>query len=112
MQKIIGGTLIFSGVVLLILQVISFSEARESWGVWASPESGAMWFAGALVLELVFLLSRFALGYLVFLNGRITPWLFYPLGALTAVSGLSGIVLVLAALALRFWQGGAYVAKT
>jgi hypothetical protein len=111
-QKLIGGALVLSGVVLLVLKVLSISEARESWAAWASPEGGMIWFIGALVLELVFLLARFILGYLVFLNGRIKPWLFYPLAAITALSGLSGAALVLAALALRWWRGGSYAAKT
>lgn len=70
-QKLIGGALVLSGVVLLVLKVLSISEARESWAAWASPESGMIWLVGALVLELVFLLARFILGYLVFLSGRI-----------------------------------------
>lgn len=111
-QQVIGGALVLSGVMLLILKVLSISEAREGWAAWASPESGTMWFIGALVLELVFLSVRFLLGYLLFLNGRIKPWVFYPLAAITALSGLSGAVLVLAALAVRWWRGGSYAEKT
>lgn len=110
-QRLIGGALVLSGVVLFVLKVLSIPEARESWAAWASPESGMMWFVGALFLDLIFLLSRLALGYLVFLDRRIRPWLFYPLAAITAISGLSGLALVLAAVVLRWWPGGSYAAK-
>lgn len=111
-QNLIGGALVLSGIVLLILKVLSISEAREGWAAWAAPESGTVWFIGALVLELVFLLARFLLGYLVFLSGRINPWAFYPLSVITSLSGPSGAALVLAALAVRWWRGGSYLAKT
>lgn len=110
-QQLIGGALLLSGFVLLVLKVLSIPEARESWAAWASPESGTMWFIGTLFLELIFILSRFVLGYLVFLNRRIRPWLFYPHAAITAVSGLSGMALVLAALALRWWPGSSYATE-
>lgn len=110
-QQLIGGALVVSGFVLLVLKVLSISEIRESWDAWASPEIGTIWFIGALVLELVFLLARLLLGYLVFLNGRIKPWLFYSLAALTALSGLSGAALVLSALALSWWRGSSYAEK-
>jgi hypothetical protein len=67
---------------------------------------------GVLAVELALLVSRFTLGYFVYKNANMGPWLFYPLAILTAVSGLSGIVLVAAVLALRFWQGGVHAAKT
>lgn len=100
-----------SGVVLLVLKVLSIPEARQSWAVWAQPESGMMWFVGASLLELIFLLSRFVLGYLLFLNRSIRAWLFYPLAAITALSGISGVALVLAALALRWWSRGSYATE-
>ncbi len=112
MQKFIGGALVVSGVVLSVLAVLSIPETRQSWASWAQPEGGVMWFVGALFLELIFLLSRFVLGYLLFLNRRIRPWLFYPLAGITALSGLSGVVLVLAVLALRWWPRGSYVAES
>ena len=111
-QKGIGAALILSGLVLLALKISSTSEAQQSWDSWASPESGGMLFVGVLALELAFLVSRFTLGYFVYQSKNMGPWLFYPLAILTAVSGLSGIVLVAAVLALRFWQGGVHAAKT
>ena len=111
MQKLIGGALVVSGVVLLVLKVLSIPETRQSWAAWAQPESGLMLFVGSLLIELIFLISRFALGYLLFLNRRIRPWFFYPLAAITALSGLSGVVLVIAVLALRLWPRGSYVAE-
>jgi hypothetical protein len=111
-EKGIGAALILSGLVLLILKVSSISQAQQSWDNWASPESGAMWFIGAVVAELTFLAARFTLGYFVYQSKISRAWLFYPLAVLTAVSGLSGIILVAAALALRFLQGEAHAAKT
>jgi len=111
-QKGIGAALIFSGLALLVLKVSSIPGAQQSWDSWASPENGTMWFVGVVALELTFLVSRFALGYFVYLGKSTGPWLFYPLAALTAVSGLSGIVLVAAVLVLRFWQGGVHAVKT
>ncbi|MBE7215957.1 hypothetical protein MK852_16185 [Shewanella benthica] len=111
-QKGIGSALILSGLVLLVLKVSSISDSHQTWDSWASPENGTMWFIGVLVLELVFLASRFILGYFVYLSKNMRPWLIYPLAVLTAVSGLSGIVLVAAVLVLRFWQGGVHTSKT
>ncbi|ADZ90926.1 hypothetical protein [Marinomonas mediterranea] len=111
-QKGIGAALILSGVALLVLKISSASEAQQSWDFWASPESGGMLFVGAVALELVFLVSRFTLGYFVYQCKNMGPWLFYPLALLTSVSGLSGIVLVAAVLALRFWQGRVHASKT
>ncbi len=111
-QKGIGVALIVSGLVLLALKISSMSEAQQSWDSWASPESGTMWFIGSLVLELLFLISRFSLGYFTYLGKHVGPWFFYPLAVLTAVSGVTGIVLVAAVLVLRFWQGGVHAAKT
>ncbi len=111
-QKGIGGALMLSGLVLLALKVSSISETQQGWDAWASPGSGTLWFIGVLAVELIFLISRFTLGYFVCQSKNIGPWLFYPLAMLTAISGLAGIVLVAAVLALRFWQGGVHAAKT
>ncbi|WP_157035570.1 hypothetical protein [Marinobacter psychrophilus] len=111
-QKGIGGVLILIGLVLLVLKVSSISETQQGWETWASPGNGALWFTGVLAVELTFLISRFTLGYFVYQSKNIGPWLFYPLAILTTISGLSGIILVTAVLALRFWQGGVHAAKT
>jgi len=111
-KKGIGIALIISGLILLALKVSSLGEAREGWNAWASPDSGFLWFLGALTLELVLLGCRLMLGYLLYSGKNISTWSFYPLAVLTAVSGLSGIILVIATLVMRFWPGGSHAAET
>lgn len=110
-QKLIGLALVLSGVVLLALKITSIPEAKENWDAWAFPSSGTLLFIGVLAAELLFLAARFFLGY-VHLTGRhLGPWSFYPLVVFVALSGLSGIILGTASLAIRFWQGQGHAAK-
>ncbi|HEY7886071.1 MAG TPA: hypothetical protein VIC08_14095 [Cellvibrionaceae bacterium] len=109
--KIIGAALILSGLILLVLKASNISAAQQSWDSWASPESGTLWFVGALAVELAFLGARFALGYFVYLRKSVRPVLFYPLVVLTALSGLSGALLAAPVLIFRFWNGGLPEAK-
>ncbi len=111
-QKGIGLALVLSGVVLLALKITSLSDAKESWDAWASPNSGTLLFVGVLAAELLFLASRFFLGYVHLKNKHLGPWSFYPLVVFVALSGLSGIILGVASLAIRFWQGQGHAAKT
>jgi small-conductance mechanosensitive channel len=112
LQKGIGLALILSGVILLALKIMSLPEAKESWDAWASPNSGTLLFIGALVAESLFLVARFFLGYFHLKSKYLGPRVFYPLVVLVALSGLSGIILVVASVALRFGQGQVYAAKT
>ncbi|SER23251.1 hypothetical protein SAMN05421690_101378 [Nitrosomonas sp. Nm51] len=111
-KKGIGVALIISGLILLVLKVLNLGEARESWNAWASPDSGFLWLLGALTLELVLLSCRLMLGYLLYRGKNISVWSFYPLAVLTALSGLSGIVLVIATLIMRFWPRGSHAVET
>jgi small-conductance mechanosensitive channel len=111
-QKLIGLALILSGVVLLALKITSIPEAKENWGAWASQSSGTFLFIGVLAAELLFLAARFLLGYVCLTGKWLGPRGFYPLIVLVALSGLSGIILGVASLAIRFWQGQGYAAKT
>ena len=103
-HKVIGQALILSGAVLLALKIMNISEAKESWDAWASPTSGTVFFIGALTAELLFLAARFFLGYVHLKNKDLGPWVFYPLLLFVLLSGLSGIILALASLAILFWQ--------
>ena len=111
-QKGIGLALIISGVVLLILKSMSLPEAKAGWDAWASPGSGTALFAGAFAAELLLIAAQFYLGYLNFRNRCLSPWGFYPLTMLVAVSGVQGIVLAAACLAIRLWPGQGHAAKT
>lgn len=111
-KKGIGVALIISGLILLVLKVSRLGEALEGWNAWASPDSGFLWFLGALTLELVLLGCRLMLGYLLYSGKSISAWSFYPLAVLTAVNGLSGIILVIATLIMRFWPRGSHAAET
>ncbi len=104
-QRGIGVALILSGLVLLTLKIISIPESIETANSWAAPESGTAWFIGFLLIELLLLAARFALGYLVYVNQQISPWFFYPSAVLIGVSGLSGIILAASVIVLRFLQG-------
>ena len=111
-QKVIGLALVLSGLVLLALKITSIPEAKENLDAWAYPGSGTLLFIGVLATELLLLSARFFLGY-VHLTGRhLGPWSFYPLVVFIALSGLSGIILGAASVAIRFWQGQGQVAKT
>ena len=111
-HRSVGAALILSGLIIFVLKALSFSDAQKNWDFWASPDSGAIWFVGIVILETVFLVSRITLGYLVYLRKNIGTSLFYPLAVITSVSGLSGILLVVVVLVLRFLQGGVHAAKT
>lgn len=111
-QEGTGLLLILSGIVILILNIMSISEAKESWDAWAYPNSGTYLFIGAMVAEVIFLSSRFFLGYAHFKSKQLGPWVFYPLVVLVALSGLSGIVLGVACLSIRFWQRQSYAPNT
>jgi len=111
-KKGIGVALIISGLILLVLKVLNLGEAREGWNAWASPDSGFLWFLGALTFELVLLGCRLMLGYLLYSGKNISVWSFYPLAVLTALSGLSGIVLVITTLIMRFWPRGSHASET
>ncbi|WP_147336800.1 hypothetical protein [Pseudomonas abyssi] len=111
-QKGIGLALVLSGAVLLALKITSIPETKESWDAWASPNSGTFLFIGALAAELLFLAARFFLGYVHLKSKHLGPWGFYPLIVFVALSGLSGIILGVASLAIRIWQGQGYAAKT
>ena len=111
-QKVIGMALVLSGVILLALKITSIPEAKENWDAWASPGSGTLVFIGVLAAELIFLAARFFLGYIHFKSKHLGPWSFYPLVVFVALSGLSGIILGVASLAIRFWQGQGHAAKT
>ena len=111
-QKVIGLALVLSGVVLLALKITNIPDAKESWDAWASPNSGTFLFIGVLAAELLFLAARFFLGYIHFKSKHLGPWSFYPLVVFVALSGLSGIILGAASIAIRFWQGQGHAAKT
>jgi len=111
-QKGIGVALILSGLILLTLKIINIPESIETANAWAAPKSGTTWFIGFLVIEFVLLAARFALGYLVYINQQMSPWLFYPLASLICVSGLSGIILIATVIVLRFLQGHTHATKT
>lgn len=112
MQKGVGLALILSGVMLLALKIMSLPEAKESWNAWADPSSGTSLLIVMLLAESLFLAARFFLGYILFKSMHLQSWAFYPLVVLLALSGLSGIVLGVACLAIRFWQGQGHAAKT
>jgi small-conductance mechanosensitive channel len=111
-QKVIGLALVLSGVVLLVLQITSIPEAKKNWEAWASPSSGTFFFIEVLAAELLFLAARFFLGYVHLTGKHLAPRSFYPLVVFVALSGLSGAVLGVASLAIRFWQGQGHAAKT
>lgn len=111
-QKGIGLALVLSGVVLLALKITSIPEAKESWDALASPNNGTFLFIGALAAELLLIGARFFLGYVHLMGKHLNPWSFYPLVVFVALSGLSGIILGVASLAIRFWQGQGHAAKT
>ncbi|MBB3170214.1 hypothetical protein [Simiduia aestuariiviva] len=101
-----------SVLILLALKLSSLPEARQVADSWAYPESGTLWFLGGLAVELMLLVARFILGYFVYIGRHASPWVFYPLVVLVAVSGFSGLALSVAALALRLWQGAHCAVKT
>ncbi len=111
-QKGIGLALVLSGAVLLALKITSIPEAKESWDAWASPNSGTFLFIGVLAAELLLLAARFFLGYVHLKCKDLGPWGFYPLVVFVALSGLSGIILAVASLAIRFWQAQGHAEKT
>lgn len=111
-QKGLGIALILSGLVLLVLKLLSVPEAQQSWDTWAAPDSGTSLFIVALVAESVLLAARFALGFFVYLNIQLGPWLFYTLAVLVAISSITGIILVLVCVLFRFLQGQDHAKET
>ena len=111
-QRGLGVALILSGLVLLVLKVLSIPEARQSWDSWAAPDSGTALFIGALAFESVLLAGRFALGYCIYSNKHLGPWLFYALAVLVAISGVTGIILAAACIAIRLSSNPGHAVKT
>ena len=111
-KKGIGLALVLSGAVLLALKITSLPEAKESWSAWASPNTGTFLFIGVLATELLFLAARFFLGYVHLKSKDLGPWGFYPLVVFVALSGMSGIILGVASLVIRFCQGQGHAEKT
>jgi len=110
-RKVIALALFLSGAVLIALKIASIPEAKASWNDWSSADSGTFLFIAVVAAELLLLAARFVLAYVHFKNEHLGPWRFYPLVVCVALSGLSGIVLAGASLALRFWQGRAHATK-
>jgi hypothetical protein len=58
-----------------------------------------------LFAESVLLAARFTLGYFIYSNKQLGPWLFYALAVLVAISSFTGIILAIACLVVRFLPG-------
>jgi hypothetical protein len=111
-QKSIGIALILSAIILLVLKLLSLSGAGINIDAWANPENSTLWLIGIVIVELIFIVSRFVLGYVIFKSIRVSVFVFYPLVITTAISGLSGLVLGLVVLYLRLWQSWSNAKKT
>lgn len=98
--------------MLLVLKVLSIPEARQGWDSWAAPDSGTALFIGALTFESVLLAGRFTLGYCIYSNKHLGPWLFYALAVLVAISSVTGIILAAACIAVRLSSNQGHAVKT
>ncbi len=111
-EKAAGAFLILSELIVIIPKILSVPEALESASSWAAPDDGTLWFIGLLSLEIIWLSARFALGLSLLLQRPLKPWLFYLLLLILGSSGLTGLIISVALMIMRFWYGRLYSVKT
>ena len=112
LEKMAGAALILSELIVFIHKVMSIPEALESANSWAAPDDGTLWFIGLITLEIIWLTARLALGLSLLLQRPLKPWLFYLLLLIVGTSGLTGLIISVALMIMRFWYGRLYSVKT
>jgi hypothetical protein len=109
LNKVIGFCLLLTAIALFILKFISLPELLNSSEGFLSTNSNyeqTIFVVFILFFELIFLISRFVLGYYLVLNKELRNWQFYLLIILVGLSGfyLTGVILSLLALFVRSFK--------
>ena len=110
LSKFLALALLISTAVLVVIKVTSIPEAYRNLDAYLNPRESdfslTLWFTAILSFELVLVAGRFFLGYCLYCQKQLKPWLFYTVVIIVALSGfyLSGLVFALLAIGLRIYK--------